>query len=583
MGPRRYAARQARHNSGAAGAGNASYTGTLSASLPPFKDGNWRVIVRPDLYNEVFEGYEGYAGSISEGIAGLRLPPGEANNRSASGGTLQVSVPEMQIGTPLQTTLSPGQARLYKVAVAAGETLRVSLDADAAGDEGSNELYLRYGDLPSSYAFDAAYDRPLSADQEVWLPSTQAGDYYLLLRSRQGAANTPVTLRADLLPLSITRISPDQGGSGSTDNGGDVNKSPLWVSVDIEGAHFKPGALVKLTRPGVHELEPERWQVLDATRIRAIFDLRQVPLGLYDLSVINPDGQRVTEAQRFLVERGIEADVSIGIGGPRTLTPGENGLYSVSLQSLSNVDTPTCASTSASPKWATATRCSTASRCPTWSSAAMSAAAPTASAWTRPATRRLRPDAEQRHDPAGHSLGQPRRCAQHRRRQSAARLRPRRGRRRLRRHELQRADLPRPRRMAGLRLRRLARQALRAAPGMAGTGLLDGGVHDLDHIADGLAKEVPLAEPRRTPAENRKAGHALPLQHRRRGDAADARRIHRRTARTRRRLRTAILADRPHRPAWRRSPPTPGSGSPAGWRARSGRPAAPARRSAADP
>jgi hypothetical protein len=213
----------------------------------------------------------------------------------------------MQIGTPLQTTLSPGQARLYKVAVAAGETLRVSLiadtGADADADDGSNELYLRYGDVPSGYAFDAAYERPLAADQEVWLPSTQAGDYYLLLRSRQGAANTPVTLRADLLPLSITRISPDQGGGGEQDNSDDSDNSSnssngahRWVSVDIEGAHFKPGALVKLTRPGVHEVEPERWQVLDATHIRAVFDLRNVPLGLYDLSVINPDGQRVSRS-----------------------------------------------------------------------------------------------------------------------------------------------------------------------------------------------------------------------------------------------------------------------------------------------
>jgi hypothetical protein len=172
------------HDSGAGGlAANASYDGTLSASLPPLKDGNWRLIVRPDLYNEVFEGSIGYSAAT-----GLSLPPGEANNRSASGGTLQVSVPAMQIGTPLQTTLSPGQARLYKVAVAAGETLRVSLIADtgADADDGSNELYLRYGDVPSGYAFDAAYERPLAADQEVWLPSTQAGDYYLLLRSRQG-------------------------------------------------------------------------------------------------------------------------------------------------------------------------------------------------------------------------------------------------------------------------------------------------------------------------------------------------------------------------------------------------------------
>ncbi|MBO3704008.1 MAG: hypothetical protein J5W83_15990, partial [Candidatus Accumulibacter sp.] len=311
-------------------AANGSYDGTLTATLPPLKEGNWRLIVRPDLYNEVFEGAISGPGT---GAEGMNLPPGEANNRSASGSSVQVGVPRMQVGTPLQTTLSPGQERLYKVAVAAGETLRVSLTASA--DDGHNELYLRYGDVPSGYAFDAAYDRPLASDQEVWLPSTQAGDYYLLLRSRQAAANTPVTLRADLLPLSITRISPDQGGSG--DPGDNAHR---WLSIDIEGAHFKPGALVKLTRPGVHELEPERWQVLDATRIRAVFDLRGVPLGLYDLSVINPDGQRVVEAQRFLVERGIEADVTIGIGGPRTLTPGDNGRYSVALQSLANVDTP---------------------------------------------------------------------------------------------------------------------------------------------------------------------------------------------------------------------------------------------------
>jgi len=60
---------------------------------------------------------------------------------------------------PLATTLSPGEARLYKLSVAAGET---SLDAAA---EGSNELYLRYGDIPTGYAFDASYTNPVAADQ----------------------------------------------------------------------------------------------------------------------------------------------------------------------------------------------------------------------------------------------------------------------------------------------------------------------------------------------------------------------------------------------------------------------------------
>ncbi|HET6719725.1 MAG TPA: CARDB domain-containing protein, partial [Rhodocyclaceae bacterium] len=307
-------------------AAGASYTASLTANLPPLKDGHWRVIVRPDIFNEVFEG------PISYTATGLNMAPGEANNRTASASTLEVSVPTLTVGSPLATTLAEGQVRLYKVSVAGGETLRVSLDSSA--DSGDNEVFIRYGDIPSGYAYDAAYNNPSSADQTVLLPSTQAGDYYVLVRARQGAGSgaTPVVLRADLMPLAITKVTPDQGGTGDDEH--------RWVTFDIEGASFKAGALVKLSRPGVYEAEPARWQVLDATHIRAVFDLRQLPHGLYDVIVINPDGQRVVEAQRYLVERGIEADVTIGIGGPRTLNPGESGVYSVSLQSLSNVDTP---------------------------------------------------------------------------------------------------------------------------------------------------------------------------------------------------------------------------------------------------
>ncbi|UUZ69428.1 putative Ig domain-containing protein [Polaromonas sp. P2-4] len=300
-----------------------SYSGLLKAKLPPLKDGNWRIIVRPDLYNEVYEG------KITYTPTGLNLPPGEANNRIASGSTLQVQVPVLGVASPLQTTLTAGQARLYKVSVASGETLRITLDSSAT--DGSNELYIRYGDIPTGFAFDAAYSNPVAADQQVMIPTTQAGDYYVLVRARQGG-ETAVTLRADLLPLSITKVTPDQGGTGDDDH--------RWVTFDIYGSSFKAGALVKLSRPGVYEVEPDRWQVLDATHIRAIFDLRTVPHGLYDVVVTNPDGTRVVEANRYLVERGIEADVTIGVGGPRTLSPGDNGLYSVSLQSLTNVDTP---------------------------------------------------------------------------------------------------------------------------------------------------------------------------------------------------------------------------------------------------
>lgn len=89
--------------------GGASYTGQLTAALPPLKDGNWRVIVRPDLYNEVFEG------PITYTATGLNLPPGEANNRIASAAALEVTVPVMQVASPLETTLATGESRLYEL------------------------------------------------------------------------------------------------------------------------------------------------------------------------------------------------------------------------------------------------------------------------------------------------------------------------------------------------------------------------------------------------------------------------------------------------------------------------------------
>jgi hypothetical protein len=313
---------KADHNGGLGA--NAGYNGSLKAKLPPLKEGLWRIIVRPDLYNEVFEG------KITYTAAGFNLPHQEANNRTASGATLQVQVPELTVASPVQTTLSPSQTRLYKVSVAAGETLRVLLDSSK--EEGVNEIYIRYGDVPTSYQFDASYTNPLSADQQAFIPSTQAGVYYILIRSNQGAVDTPVTVRADLLPLAIIKVTPDQGGTGDDNH--------RWVTLELYGSHFKAGALVKLSRPGVFEAEPDRWQVLDATHIRAIFDLRKAPHGLYDVTVINPDGQQVTDAMRYLVERGIEADVTIGIGGSHTVNPGDNANYSVSLQSLTNVDTP---------------------------------------------------------------------------------------------------------------------------------------------------------------------------------------------------------------------------------------------------
>jgi YD repeat-containing protein len=290
-----------------------TYTSTLTATVPPVKLGQYYIIVRTNIYNTIYEG-------PFNGEAAL-------NNFTTAANTLSVDVDPIQLGVPYQTTLSTGQSRLYRVTVPQGETLQVSLTSPASA--ALNELFLRYNDVPSGFQYDAIYQDALQANQTAVIPTTKPGDYYILIRGDQEpAAGTSVTITSQLLPLAITNVVQDQGGDSK------------WVTFDITGAQFSPNAIVKLVRPDIAEYEPVNYQVLDSTRIVTTFDFTGAPHGLYDLEVINPDGNIAIEPYRYLIERALQPDVTIGVGGPRVILAGDTGTYSISFQSLTNVDTP---------------------------------------------------------------------------------------------------------------------------------------------------------------------------------------------------------------------------------------------------
>jgi len=62
--------------------------------------------------------------------------------------------------------------------------------------------------------------------------------------------------------------------------------------------------------------------------------------GLYDVKVTNPDNEEVIAPYRYQVERFIEPDVTVGLGGPSVLQPGSTGTFGFSVLSTTNIDTP---------------------------------------------------------------------------------------------------------------------------------------------------------------------------------------------------------------------------------------------------
>src|SRR5262249_21600914 len=158
-------------------------------------------------------------------------------------------------------------------------------------------------------------------------PRTAEGVYYILVRG-SFAANAAPTILAELLPLSVTDVTTDDGGDSR------------YVTATIHGTSFQPGAIVKLVRPGFAEFEPVSRLVVDGTKIVATFDLRNAPHGLYDVKVINPNGDVAFLPYRYQVEQAVEPDVTVALGGPHVIQVGDTGTYTVSVHDTTNLDSP---------------------------------------------------------------------------------------------------------------------------------------------------------------------------------------------------------------------------------------------------
>ena len=105
--------------------------------------------------------------------------------------------------------------------------------------------------------------------------------------------------------------------------------------------HGSPdSAIVKLIRPQIAEYEAVNYEIVNATRIVAIFDLVDAPHGLYDVEVTNPDGQVATIPYRYLIEEADPYSITVGLGGPSELEYGDVGWYGFGIYSLTNVDIP---------------------------------------------------------------------------------------------------------------------------------------------------------------------------------------------------------------------------------------------------
>ncbi len=283
--------------------GHSSYTRTATSALPGVIGGDYYVIVRSDIFNQIQE-------------------TNEANNLNVSLDTTRMDVEVLTLGTPDSAFFEHGGSVYYRVDVGAGETLRFNFDR--AATQGRTELFVSYDAMPSRSDFDYRYNQADSPDQSLVIANTRGGTYYVMAYNASGATDT-YALTADTLQFSITEIGTNAGS----------NKGQ--VTVRIDGAELTTHTLAMLVGPDGAEHEASQVYWKDDTELWATFDLRGLATDTYDVKV--QDGARTALLNdSFTVNNGELGHVEYGMEIPSALRAGQTGSVRVYYQNTGETD-----------------------------------------------------------------------------------------------------------------------------------------------------------------------------------------------------------------------------------------------------
>ncbi|HAQ62443.1 TPA: hypothetical protein DCR49_10680, partial [Candidatus Delongbacteria bacterium] len=268
---------------------------SITDMLPGLEPGSYYLIVRTNITLSIRE-------NINDSLK-------MANNICPSDNPFTVTLPEIVIGSRTEDTLTREGVKYYQITVpdTSGVSLRIQLDRkytkNSKSDTGTfNEMYLKYGSMPTLSNYDKSFNNPYSPKQEIIVPNTLPGIYYLMVKNNyQDADIQDITIDASLLGFELLYIDQQKGG-----NGGEL-------TIKMTGTGLDYGVKPKLIKSGSginKTISAKATYYTDATELYATFDLRGADQGNYD-AVLVLDMSRYEFTYDSLYVSEIDSKISV--------------------------------------------------------------------------------------------------------------------------------------------------------------------------------------------------------------------------------------------------------------------------------
>ena len=164
----------------------ASVSGEAKVTLSGVTDGDYYLLVRPDIYND---------------------KPTGASERNVQSTALSVSTNALPDG---ERTIRSNQSSTYKLTAAAGDSYQLMLDTLRDNFSGM-ELYVGYGYSPTRESYDTAL-RNVNDAQLALAAQNYDQDIYVMVYAKNSGGAVAYTLTAEKAGLDITSVTPDIQG-----------------------------------------------------------------------------------------------------------------------------------------------------------------------------------------------------------------------------------------------------------------------------------------------------------------------------------------------------------------------------------
>ncbi|MBE9168127.1 tandem-95 repeat protein [Pleurocapsales cyanobacterium LEGE 06147] len=281
-----------------------SYSRTVNASLPGVASGDYHVIVRSDIRNNVYE---------SE----------EDNNSEVSAETINIDTELLELGSSDTDTIRPGKSIYYRIEASAGQAIRIKLDSQV--NSSSNEIYVRYGQMPTRGQFDF-FTEPFTSDPELVFPVEQDGTYYVLVSGDNGSVATNYTITAEEIPFSLLNVNTQQVG----------NVAPF--TLELKGAKFSTDTIFQIVNSEGTVFDATQIILKDSTTAYATFNLSGQSVGNYDVRAIQNNETTEVLEDILVVEDGIDAELFSVIDGPGAVRLGGKYFAKINYTNVGGAD-----------------------------------------------------------------------------------------------------------------------------------------------------------------------------------------------------------------------------------------------------